>query len=131
MEIRERPPSMLKKMSMVVTWEVPELEIQERPASTLKMSTTDPLRDAEAGDPRAPTINAKKRRWRDPWRVLMEIRQHPPSTLKNVDGGPPRRCRSCISEIAHHQRKKCRQRAPWPSQGGRGPVPIRDPRGVL
>jgi hypothetical protein len=64
-EIREHPPSTLKnfndgplggagagdprastinvkKMSMVVTWEVPELEIQERPASTLKLSTTDP-----------------------------------------------------------------------------------------
>jgi hypothetical protein len=39
-------------------------------------------------DPGAPTINAKKCRWWAPWEVLKEIREHPPSTLRNVDGGP-------------------------------------------
>jgi hypothetical protein len=50
----------------------------------------DPLAGARAGDPEAPTINAKKRRWWGPWEVSeLEIREHPPSTLGNVDGGPP------------------------------------------
>jgi hypothetical protein len=36
----------------------------------------------------APTINIKKcRRWAS-WRVLTEIREHPPSMLENVDGVP-------------------------------------------
>jgi hypothetical protein len=29
-----------------------------------------PLRDAGAGDPRVSTINARKRRWQAPWRML-------------------------------------------------------------
>jgi hypothetical protein len=33
-----------------------------------------------AGDPVAPTINAKKHRRWAPWWVLMQIREHPPST---------------------------------------------------
>jgi hypothetical protein len=42
----------------------------------------------------------------------MEIREHPPSTLRNGDGEPPGRwCQ--ISKTAHHQRKKHRRRAPW------------------
>jgi hypothetical protein len=39
-----------------------------------------------------PTINAKKYRRRAPWWVLMEIREHPPSMLRTVDGGPPGGC---------------------------------------
>jgi hypothetical protein len=49
-----------------VPWEVPELEILERPPSTLG------------------NIDG-----RPPWWVLTEIWERPPSTLKNVDGGPP------------------------------------------
>jgi hypothetical protein len=50
----------------------------------------DPLAGARARDPGAPTINAKKRRWRAPWEVSeLEIREHPPSTLENINGGPP------------------------------------------
>jgi hypothetical protein len=44
------------------------------------MSTTGPLGGARAEDPRAPTINAKKCRWRAPWEVLTEIWEHRPST---------------------------------------------------
>jgi hypothetical protein len=34
----------------------------------------------------------------------LEVREHPPSTLRNVDGGPPgRRCQSWRSGSAHHQ----------------------------
>jgi hypothetical protein len=44
------------------------------------------------GDLGAPTINTKKHRRLAPWRVLMEIRESSPSILKNIDGGPLRRC---------------------------------------
>jgi hypothetical protein len=39
----------------------------------------DPLRGAEAVDPGAPTINAKKRRRQAPWEVPeLETRERPP-----------------------------------------------------
>jgi hypothetical protein len=86
---------------------------------------TGPLGGVEAGDPRAPTINAKKRRRRASWEVPeLDIQEHPPSMLRNVDsrplggtdgdsggptinvpnvdGGPPGRCRSWRSRSAHH-----------------------------
>jgi hypothetical protein len=48
-----------------------------------------PLGGVRAGDPGAPTINAKKCRWWAPWEVPeREIQEHPPSTLTNIDGGP-------------------------------------------
>jgi hypothetical protein len=66
-------------------------------ASTIniKISMVRPLGGAGAEDPGVPAINIRKRRWRAPWEALeLEIRQCPPSTLENVDGGAPRRCRS-------------------------------------
>jgi hypothetical protein len=42
-----------------------------------------------ASGPGAPTINAKKRQQRAPSEVVPVVREHPPSTLKNIDGGPP------------------------------------------
>jgi hypothetical protein len=42
--------------------------------------------------PGAPTINTRKHRRWALWRVLTEIRERPPSTLKNIDDGPPGRC---------------------------------------
>jgi hypothetical protein len=49
-----------------------------------------------------------------PWEVpQLEIRERPPSMLENVDGRTPRRCWSWRSGSAHHQRYKCRWRAPW------------------
>jgi hypothetical protein len=48
-----------------------------------------PMESARVGDPEVPTINARKHHRQAPWRVLMEIQERPPSTLKNVDGGPP------------------------------------------
>jgi hypothetical protein len=43
-----------------------------------------------AGDPGAPTINVKKRRRRAIWEVSeLEIQERLPSTLRNIDGGPP------------------------------------------
>jgi hypothetical protein len=54
-----------------------------------------PLGGAGAGDLGAPTINAKKRRRWAPWEVSeLEIQERPPSTLRNINGGPPGRCRS-------------------------------------
>jgi hypothetical protein len=47
---------------MVGPREVPELEVQERPPSTLRNVDGGPLRCAKVGGPGAPTINAKKRR---------------------------------------------------------------------
>jgi hypothetical protein len=50
------------------------------------------LRGARAGDPGAPTINAKKHRQQIPWEVPeLKIRVQPPSTLENIDDGPPER----------------------------------------
>jgi hypothetical protein len=70
---------MLRNINGIPLEAVPE--IKERPPSTLKMSTAGPLGGA-AGDPRAPTINAK-----------------------NVDDRAPRR-RCWRSRSAHHQRKE-------------------------
>jgi hypothetical protein len=36
-----------------------------------------PLGDG-ARDPGAPTINAKKHRWWDPWEAVLKIRERPP-----------------------------------------------------
>jgi hypothetical protein len=44
-------------------YEMPELEIRERPPLTLKNVDGGPLAGADR-DPRASTINAKKHRWR-------------------------------------------------------------------
>jgi hypothetical protein len=56
------------------------------------------------GDPGAPTNNVKMSMV-GPWEVLeLEIQERTPSLLRNVDDGPPRRCRSWRSESAHHQR---------------------------
>jgi hypothetical protein len=52
--------------------EVPKLEIQERPPST--------LRNVDGGPP-----------WEVP---KQKIREHPPSTLRNIDGGSLGRCQS-------------------------------------
>jgi hypothetical protein len=73
--------------------EVLELEVQERPPSTLKNVDDGPPGGARAEDPGAPTINAKKRQWwtlggagaEDPGASTVDV---PPSTLGNVDGGP-------------------------------------------
>jgi hypothetical protein len=40
--------------------EVPELEVYERPLSTLRNVDDEPLRGDKVRGPRAPTINAKK-----------------------------------------------------------------------
>jgi hypothetical protein len=48
-----------------------------------------PLGDVRVVDPRAPTINAKKHRWRAPLEAVPKIRESSPSTLRNVDDGPP------------------------------------------
>jgi hypothetical protein len=66
------------------------------------------------GDLGASTINVKKcRRWA-PWLVLTVIREHPPSTLKDVDGGAPTGC--CRrSGSAHHQRLETLMAAPKPA----------------
>jgi hypothetical protein len=65
LEIRIRPPSMLRNIDSEPPYEVPELEIRECPPSTLG--------NVDDGSP---------------WWVLTEIRKRPPSTLKNVDDSP-------------------------------------------
>jgi hypothetical protein len=53
-----------------------------------------PLGGAGAGDTGASTINTKKHRQRAPEEVPeLYIRERPPSTLTNVDGGPLGRVR--------------------------------------
>jgi hypothetical protein len=65
------------------------------PTINVKTSMAATLGGAGAEDPEALTINAKKRRWRTPSEVSeLKIRERPPSTLRNIDGGPPRRCQS-------------------------------------
>jgi hypothetical protein len=63
--------------------EVPELVIRERQPSTLRNFDGGPPGGAGAGDPGAPTTNAKKRRRE------LEIQERPSSTLRNVYDGPP------------------------------------------
>jgi hypothetical protein len=49
-----------------------------------------PLGGVEAKDTGAPTTNAKKHRRQAPWEVPeLKIQERSPSTLENVDGGPP------------------------------------------
>jgi hypothetical protein len=75
-------------------------------ASTINIKNVDdgPLGGVRAGDLGASTINARKyRRWA-PWEVSeLEIRECPPSTLENVDGGPPWWVLTAI-QSAHYQR---------------------------
>jgi hypothetical protein len=72
-------------MSGILKTEYPRIQA----LSQDKASTTDSLGGAEVGDPGATTINIKKFRRRPPWEVPeLEIRERPPSTLRNVDGGP-------------------------------------------
>jgi hypothetical protein len=74
------------------------------PTINVKTSMIAPLGGARAVDPRVPTINAKKHRRWAPWEVPeLEIQERPPSTLRNVDGGPLGRCWSWRSGSAHHQ----------------------------
>jgi hypothetical protein len=87
MKILECPPSMLE-MSKEGPWEA-MTEIWEHQPLTQETLIAGPLGGAEARDPGAPTINAKKHRWRGPWEAVPEIWERPPSMLKNVDSGPP------------------------------------------
>jgi hypothetical protein len=100
---------------------MPELEIRERPPST--------LRNIDGGPPgrcwrrsRSAHHQHKNRRWWAPWWVLTEIQERPPSTLKIVDGGPHGICRSWRSESAHHQHKKTSM------TGSLAPVGVSGPR---
>jgi hypothetical protein len=84
-------------------------ENRESPPSMQKMSIAGPL-GGDAGDPRPPTINAKKHRRWPPWEAVLETSERPPSmqkrsmvaplggtvgdlgapniNAKNIDGGP-------------------------------------------
>jgi hypothetical protein len=68
LEIRERPPSMLRNVNVGPPVGA-GAEIRERPPSTLRNIDAGPPGGAEAEDP-----------------------ERPPSTLRNVDGVPPRGC---------------------------------------
>jgi hypothetical protein len=92
-EIQERPPSTQRNIEGG-----PLTGADEDPGAptiNVKKSTVGPLGGAGAGDLGASTIDAKKRRWWPPWEVRkLEIRERSPSTLRNIDDGHPRRCRS-------------------------------------
>jgi hypothetical protein len=60
LDIQERPPSILRNVDGGPPQEVLELEIREHLPSTLRNIDAGPLGDARAGDPEATTINAKK-----------------------------------------------------------------------
>jgi hypothetical protein len=60
------PTINVKKRERQVSLEVPELEILERPVSTLINVNGGPLGGAGARDPGAPSINARKHRQRTP-----------------------------------------------------------------
>jgi hypothetical protein len=58
------------------------------------MSMAGPLGGVRAGDPGAPTINARKRQRQAPWEAVpeLEVRERPPQRCKNIDGAPPGWC---------------------------------------
>jgi hypothetical protein len=66
LEIWERPPSTVRNVDGGAPWEVPELYIQKHTPSTLRNIDDRPLEGA-GGDPEASTIN-----------------------VTNIEGGPPR-----------------------------------------
>jgi hypothetical protein len=92
-----------KKCRRWVPWDV-LTEIQERPPSMLKKHRWWAPWEAVPENLGAHTINAKKRRWWPSWEAVSEIRKHPPSTLRNIDGGALGRCQSWRYESVHHQR---------------------------
>jgi hypothetical protein len=109
---------------------VTKLKIQERPPSTLRNVDGGPPGGAGAEDLRAPIINTKKRRWQALGRLVqghvlsgplmagprevpeLKIRECPPSTLRNIDGGPPRGVGAEDPGAPTINAKKRRQRAP-------------------
>jgi hypothetical protein len=74
-----------KKHRWWITWEVPELEIQEHSPSTLR--TAGPL-GGGARDPGAPTINARIIDCGPPWVAITEIHERPPSMQEISTAGP-------------------------------------------
>jgi hypothetical protein len=81
-----------------------------------------PLGCAEAGDPGPPTINVRKHRWRAHWEVPeLNIREHPPSTIENVDDEAPGRCQSWRSGSANHQHQKMSMVGPRGGVGDEDP----------
>jgi hypothetical protein len=67
LKIQKHPPSTLRNVDDRPR-EVQEMKIRKRPPSTLRNIIGGPPGVAEAEDPGAPTINAKKCRWRAPGR---------------------------------------------------------------
>jgi hypothetical protein len=98
------------------------MEIWECTPSALRNIDDIPLGGARAREPGASAINAKKHRRRGPWEVPeLEIREHPPSMLRNVNDGHRGRCRSWSN---HHQ---CYETSMTGPMGGVGAVDIRAP----
>jgi hypothetical protein len=79
---------------MVGHREVPELEIRKLPPSTLRNIDGGSPGGAGAEDPGAPTINAKKRRWRAPGR--------PPQGGSDPHPGSKR----CVVNLYRHDTQK-------------------------
>jgi hypothetical protein len=85
-EIQKRLPSMLRN----VNGGAPGRRCQRSRSADYQHKNIDsgPLGGADE-DPGVPTINTKKCRRRAPWEAVLEIREHQPSTQKNINGGPP------------------------------------------
>jgi ribosomal protein S30 len=93
--------------------EVHELDIHERPPSTLRNIDSGTLGGVGAGDPGSPTIDAKKRRRWGPREVPeLKIQEGPPSTLRNVDSGPPKGAGAEVPGTPTINAKKRRRRTP-------------------
>jgi hypothetical protein len=120
LENRERPPSTLRNIDGELPgwcqscrsrsthkqcYETPTMKSRSTHHQRKETLTVSTLGGARAGDPGAPTINAKKHRRWAPWVVPeLVIRERLLLTLRDIDGGPPGRCRSRRSRSVDHQR---------------------------
>jgi hypothetical protein len=78
-------------------------------------SAMAPLGGARAGDPGASNINAKKHQWWAPWEMPeLDIREHPPSMLRDINGELPGGAwANGYPGVPTINIKKCRRWAPW------------------
>jgi hypothetical protein len=84
--------------------DVPELEVRERPPSTLINVDSGPPGGARAEAPGAPTINAKKHRRRAPGGARAGGPEAPTINAKKRQQRTLERCRGWRSGSGHHQR---------------------------
>jgi hypothetical protein len=95
-------------------WELPELEIQGHPLSTLKMSTSGPLGGAEAGD-LGHSPSTLKTSTVGPWEVPeLEIWERLPSALEMSTASPLGGARARDPGALNINARKCCESASGP-----------------